>query len=134
MDDLGVSNWVCSVCDLKKELRWKVCYDCTEAESIIDEGLDMDDKPYINNEPLYKAMSKLKYLIQKGWRFNSVKPGKIQDIQEIKITSFKERVKSFFCKHEFRASRTNKITCNDFDLVVKCNKCKQKYISKGFFK
>lgn len=122
----------CNTCGLKKDTRLGVCYDCVEAESIIDEGLDMNDKPYIDGET--NPMSKLKYLILKGWRFNAVKPGKVADIDVIKITSFKERVKSLFCKHEFRASRTSNITGSDFDLIVKCNKCKCKYISNNFFR
>lgn len=130
------SNGSCSVCTLNKQLRYGVCYDCCEAESIIDDGLDMEDKPFIdkNTIPMSTMLLKLKYLISKGWRFNSVKPGKIQDINTIKISSFKDKITSLFCKHEFRASRTENIIGSDFDLIVKCNKCKAKYIGKDFFK
>lgn len=64
----------CSCCKQNKELRFGVCFDCAEAESIIDEGLDMYDKGMNGSEEAAKSpMSKLKLLIQKGWVYTGKK-------------------------------------------------------------
>jgi len=47
-----------------------VCFDCAEAESIIDEGLDMYDKGKNGTkDPANTSMEKLQLLIEKGWQF-----------------------------------------------------------------
>lgn len=61
----------CKVCKKDKELRFGVCFDCADAESIISEGLDMWDKG-INGteEPAKTSLQKVELLIQKGWVYN----------------------------------------------------------------
>lgn len=59
----------CKFCGQNLDLRFGGCFDCAEAESIIDSGLDMWDKG-INGEkniPAENASEKLKILISKGW-------------------------------------------------------------------
>lgn len=59
----------CKICNNEasnNDLRLGVCWECAEAESIIGEGLDMDDKGY-NGPPADYPMDKLRFLIQKGW-------------------------------------------------------------------
>ena len=61
---------VCKICGRTigaNAIRFGVCWDCTEAESIIDEGLDMYDKGLSNdNKPAITAMDKVRLLIARG--------------------------------------------------------------------
>jgi predicted ATP-dependent serine protease len=60
----------CKCCGKKKELRIGVCWDCAEAESIIDDGTDMRDNGTVidgERRPAKTAMEKLKLLIERGW-------------------------------------------------------------------
>lgn len=60
---------ICKFCGESKDLREGGCWDCAEAEAIIDEGLDMRDNG-INGEKNRAAIfagEKLRLLIQKGW-------------------------------------------------------------------
>ena len=60
----------CNTCKKEKsanDMRLGVCWDCAEAESIIEDGSDMDDKYMFDDLPPISAMQKLKYLIEKGW-------------------------------------------------------------------
>lgn len=69
----------CLVCNKKKELREGVCFDCAEAENIIADGTDMYDKT-IESIPGYSVhLTKLKFLISKGWVFDKENPGRIKN-------------------------------------------------------
>jgi hypothetical protein len=53
----------CKICGKESgDTRLGVCWECAEAESIIDSGKDMYDKGDAKT-----AMQKLKMLIQYGW-------------------------------------------------------------------
>jgi len=60
---------VCRFCGKLTDTRMGGCFDCAEAEAIIDEGLDMYDKG-INGStiPCKSSGEKLKLLIEKGWQ------------------------------------------------------------------
>lgn len=45
-------------------LRFGVCFDCANAESIITEGVDMYDKEIPQAEGLSKSLSKVQYIIK----------------------------------------------------------------------
>lgn len=63
-------NRECKSCGKKAELRFGHCWECAEAESIIDEGKDMRDKGMIYagvERAAATPMEKLALLIQKGW-------------------------------------------------------------------
>lgn len=46
----------------------EVCFDCAEAESIIEDGLDMYDKGIDGSEESTKtSLQKVQLLVQKGW-------------------------------------------------------------------
>lgn len=60
----------CKCCEREQELRLGYCFDCVNAESIIEEGVDMWDKEIIKEEGLSMSMSKLKYILKK---FNVIK-------------------------------------------------------------
>lgn len=58
----------CNCCGRDQELRMGFCFDCVEAESIIEEGKDMYDRSFKGNIPnLSKSMNKLRFLVKKGW-------------------------------------------------------------------
>ena len=61
----------CECCGKEKDLRFGFCYDCVEAESIIEEGRDMYDEELSREEKagMSKSMAKVKFLIKKGWRY-----------------------------------------------------------------
>jgi hypothetical protein len=47
------------------------CFDCAQAESIINDGTDMFDVPIERENQLKSSsaeMNKVKFLIQKGWK------------------------------------------------------------------
>jgi len=60
---------ICKFCKQKKDLREGGCFDCADAEAIIEEGLDMYDKGIygIANNKAISAGQKLSLLISKGW-------------------------------------------------------------------
>jgi hypothetical protein len=77
----------CIVCGNVRALRMDVCWECAEAESIIedgtdmyDKGLDSDDEPTFEGkkgDPAKTSMQKLQFLIKKGWRkVNTLEPPK----------------------------------------------------------
>ena len=53
----------CKCCKREKELRMEYCFDCVEAESIIQEGLDMYDKKIPIQDGLSEGMSKLQKIL-----------------------------------------------------------------------
>ena len=58
----------CEICGKERELRLGACWNCVEAETIINDGTDMYDKGIDGGDVTAKtAMEKLKFLIQKGW-------------------------------------------------------------------
>lgn len=57
---------ICSSESSQNNLRFGVCWNCAEAESIIGEGLDMDDNGLDGKSATY-PMDKVKLLIKKGW-------------------------------------------------------------------
>ena len=67
-----MGNMICTICGNESgpnNIRLGVCWDCGEAESIIDEGLDMYDKGLGPDEKsAATAMQKLRMLINKGWK------------------------------------------------------------------
>ncbi len=54
----------CKCCKREKELRMGYCFDCVEAEAIIEQGLDMYDKEIPVEDGLTKGMSKLKHILK----------------------------------------------------------------------
>ena len=54
----------CKCCKREKELRMGYCFDCVEAESIIQEGLDMYDNEIPLKEGLSLGMSKLQHILK----------------------------------------------------------------------
>lgn len=56
-------NGQCKFCGQTKDLREGGCWECANAEAIIDEGLDMYDKGIKDASP----GQKLKLLIERGW-------------------------------------------------------------------
>jgi len=59
----------CNMCGEKKDLRLGWCWNCAEAQSILNTGKDM----YENGEggvefPVKEVNTRLKMLINKGWR------------------------------------------------------------------
>lgn len=66
----------CSICTMEtsaNNLRLGVCWDCAQAESIIAEGLDMDDKSLTGN-PALSPREKVLLLLARGWHHNGLKP------------------------------------------------------------
>jgi hypothetical protein len=55
----------CKCCKRERELRMGYCFNCVEAESIIEQGVDMFDEEIPVEDGLTKGMSKLKYILQK---------------------------------------------------------------------
>ena len=58
---------ICKFCGKDKALRLGGCFDCADAESIIEEGTDMWGQGMENGEPATSAGQKLKLLINRGW-------------------------------------------------------------------
>lgn len=54
----------CICCKREKELRFGSCFDCADAESIIEEGLDMYDKEVPKQEGMSTSMSKLQHILK----------------------------------------------------------------------
>ena len=58
----------CDVCSKDRELRLGFCWPCAEAQSIIHEGLDMEEVGNGGKTLTAKeATDRLKMLIAKGW-------------------------------------------------------------------
>lgn len=55
----------CKCCKREKELRMGYCFNCVEAESVIQEGVNMFDEEIPIREGLTKGMSKLQYILEK---------------------------------------------------------------------
>jgi hypothetical protein len=55
----------CNCCGRNLELRFGVCFDCADAESVIVEGVDMWDKEIPKIEGLSTSLSKLQYILKK---------------------------------------------------------------------
>jgi hypothetical protein len=55
----------CKCCGRNLELRFGVCFDCVDAESVIVEGVDMWDKEIPKIEGLSTSLSKLQYILKK---------------------------------------------------------------------
>jgi hypothetical protein len=55
----------CKCCGRNLDLRFGVCFDCAEAESVIVEGVDMWDKEIPKVEGLSTALSKVHYILKK---------------------------------------------------------------------
>ena len=66
----------CSICKVEtsqNNLRFGVCWDCATAESIIAEGLDMDDKS-LTGKPASSPREKVSLLLARGWRHSGLTP------------------------------------------------------------
>lgn len=53
----------CKCCNREKDLRFGICFDCADAESIIVEGVDMYDKEVEKVEGLSTGLSKVKHIL-----------------------------------------------------------------------
>jgi len=63
----------CIICKREGEkvkTRCGICFDCAEAESIIESGLDMRDHAHNDLDLLAysKSAKKVSFLIRKGWK------------------------------------------------------------------
>ena len=54
----------CKCCNREKELRFSICFDCAEVESIIEEGVDMYDKEIPQVNGLSKSLSKVQHILK----------------------------------------------------------------------
>lgn len=63
----------CKCCKREKELRMGYCFDCVEAESIIQEGVDMYDQEIPKKENLSLGMSKLQHILKNYIQINPLK-------------------------------------------------------------
>ena len=54
----------CQCCKREEDLRLGFCWDCANAESIIEEGLDMYDKEVTCQEGMSISMSKLQHILK----------------------------------------------------------------------
>lgn len=63
----------CKCCKREKELRMGYCFDCVEAESIIQEGVDMYDQEITKKENLSLGMSKLQHILKNYIQINPLK-------------------------------------------------------------
>jgi hypothetical protein len=55
----------CKCCNREEELRFGVCFDCADAESVMVEGVNMWDKEIPQKEDLSTGLSKLQYILSK---------------------------------------------------------------------
>jgi hypothetical protein len=55
----------CKCCKREKELRFGVCFDCADAESVIVEGVNMRDNEIPKKEDLSTGLSKVQYILSK---------------------------------------------------------------------
>ena len=61
----------CKCCKREKDLRMGYCFDCVEAESIIQTGLDMYDDEIQKVDGLTKGMSKLQHILKNYMSINN---------------------------------------------------------------
>lgn len=84
----------CNCCGKISDLRIGYCFDCADAESIIDEGLDMFDKGLNNTKIAAKTpMEKLLLLKQKGW---DLRINVLNEIDSKPKPSFIKYIKNYF--------------------------------------
>lgn len=65
-----MNNNICKVCGRDGDLRFGCCYDCVEAEAIIENGLDMYDRDIDgidDGKASITPMGRLRFLLKKGW-------------------------------------------------------------------
>ena len=55
----------CRCCKRDQQLRFGFCFDCAEAESIIEEGVDMYDNEIPKQEEMSTSMSKVQYILKR---------------------------------------------------------------------
>ena len=60
----------CKCCKREKDLRMGYCFDCVEAESIIQTGLDMYDDEIKKVDGLTTGMSKLQHILKNYIKIN----------------------------------------------------------------
>ncbi len=64
----------CKICKQEKELRVGVCFNCSDAESVIGDGLDLYERGRNGTDtPAKTAKEKLQFLIEKGWQFKGLR-------------------------------------------------------------
>jgi hypothetical protein len=54
----------CKCCNREKDLRFGVCFDCADAESIVVEGVDMWDNEIPKQEGLSTGLSKVQHILR----------------------------------------------------------------------
>ena len=54
----------CKCCNREQDLRFGVCFDCAEAESIIEEGVDRYDREIPQVDGLSKNLSKVQHILK----------------------------------------------------------------------
>lgn len=54
----------CICCNREKDLRFGVCFDCADVESIIEEGVDVYDKEIPQVDGLSKSLSKVQHILK----------------------------------------------------------------------
>jgi predicted ATP-dependent serine protease len=55
----------CQCCGKSSDTRLGFCFDCVECESVLVEGLDMNDNEIEKYPGLTNSMNKLKYILKK---------------------------------------------------------------------
>ena len=60
---LNQNKMICKCCKREQDLRFGFCFDCAEAESIIEDGIDMYNNEIQKVEGLSTSMSKVKYIL-----------------------------------------------------------------------
>ena len=65
VNNLKINYMKCICCGREQELRVGACWDCAEAESVIEYGIDMRDVATPKIEGLSTSMSKLQYILKK---------------------------------------------------------------------
>lgn len=54
----------CNCCEQEKELRLGICFDCADAENIIESGINMYDEKIPSMKGYSDSMAKLKYILK----------------------------------------------------------------------
>lgn len=54
----------CKCCNREQDLRFGVCFDCAEAESVVVDGVDMYDKEIPQIDGLSKSLSKVQHILK----------------------------------------------------------------------
>ena len=73
----------CICCGRTQELRLGVCWDCAEAESVIEDGTDMRDVAPPKIEGLSMSMSKLQYILRKYMKITTTPPSKLGQLRKV---------------------------------------------------